>query len=56
MVVFNNSRFSAKNHHLPPKLNAGEHIFNLANTYKTILVALYNYFKFQNTFISLISA
>ena len=49
MVVFNNSRFSAKtHHHLPPKLNAGEHIFNLANTYKTIIVAFYNHFKFQN--------
>ena len=56
MVVFNNSRFSAKSHHLSPKLNAGERIFNLANTYKTILVAFYNNFEFQNTFLSLISA
>ena len=56
MVVFNNLRFSAKNHYLPPKLNAGEHIFNLANTYKTSLGAFYNHFKFQNTLINLISA
>ena len=56
MVVFNNSQLSAKNHNLPPKLNAGEHIFHLANIYKTILVAFYNHFKFQNTFISLIFA
>ena len=56
MLVFNNSRFSAKIHHKLPKLNAGEHIFILANTYKTILVAFYNHFKFQNSFTSLISA
>ena len=35
----NNSRFSAKNQHLPPKLNSEKHIVILANTHKTILVA-----------------
>ena len=39
--------FSAEPSSFTPKLNAGEHIFNLANTYKTILVAFYNHFKFQ---------
>ena len=47
MVVFNNSRFSAKNHHLPPKLNAGEHFFNLAYTYKTILVVFITILSFK---------
>ena len=48
--------FSAETSSITPKLNAGEHIFYLANTYKTILVAFYNRLSFKYTFISRISA
>ena len=53
MVVYKNSRFSAKISLFTPKLNTGKHHVNHVNTYKTILVAFTTHIslkKKQNTF------
>ena len=45
-------RFSAKISSFTPKLNTGKHNVNLVNTYKTILVAFYNPYKFQKNLLT----
>ena len=50
VVDYKKSRFSAKISSFTQKLNTGKHNFSLVNTYRTILVAFYNPYKFQKIF------